>query len=919
MDKVARFIVKNRIIIYIVMLFITFFSAIMIPRVQINYELADYLPEDSETAQTLRRMEEEYGDSGVLFMMIKDVSREDAESYVSKIESIDYVESVSFDREDANYYSDFNALYTINLSVDNYAEEVTYVIDDLTIEFDDYRIYFDGPAYVNQEVENIIGIEMPLIIILAVGITLLILTFSARSYVEPFIFLGVVMVAVIINLGTNIIFDDISYITRSVAAVLQLGLSMDYSIMLLNRYHETLKETTDHESAMIKALSGSFRPISASSMTTVAGMVALMLMSYGIGFDIGSVLAKGIVFSLISVFVLMPGLLVTFHKLYERFKKRSMAPRNGPFLTLAFKTRKVMPFILFFLVIGSFFLQIQNEFRFSDEIEIASRDEVRQFFSQNRQVLLIYEDEDDFEAKESQMIERLEALEIDGQRPLQSSTAITTTALRRLDSETLTDLMDADEEMVETLFGIYAMEQGDIFEAVNTQSLIAFLDTLRDDPYFNEFLDESIKEDIDRLYAFIDHLENAYDYEEAAEILETENQEMLALYYAYENEDFDFNASQAQQTATIIAAILFGDFDTSMTIPFDSLMRFIDERIEQGDIEVDSGTKTQVELLVGLKDHLDGTITKDDFNELSGFDSIYSKVVFGFYHSQNTLESDYKVQAEPLFRLVDDLRSDYEFIYSALSPKEHEAIDDLLKEFERANTSLKGIETRRMLFTFDLPSEGENTSKAIESMRSITSDVFGENASLAGEIISTNDIEESFYGDYILIALITVMAIFILVFIAFRNYLIPIILVFVIQGAIWLSMGINVIMGSPIFFLSYLMVIAIQMGATVDYGILITSNYLEQRLKHPKYNAMKIAIKQSLPTVFTSGLILITAGLSVGFISSISSISEVGILLGRGATISIIFVTIVLPSILLAFDRFIFKAMLIKSDKKNAE
>jgi len=917
MEKIARAIVKNRILIYVVMFLVTILSALLIPRVPINYELADYLPEDSETAITLRRMEEEYGETGVLFMMIKDVHASDADGYANDIEAMEHVESVSFDSEDEHYYSDFNALYSINLTVDNYAPEAGDVIDDLNDTFaDEYGVYFDGPAYTNLEVERIIGREMPIIVFLAVAISLIILTLSARSYVEPFIFLGVVSIAIVINLGTNIIFDDISYITRSVAAVLQLGLSMDYSIMLLNRYHETLKDTSDHEEAMIKALSGSFRPITASSMTTVAGMIALMFMSYGIGFDIGSVLAKGILLSLISVFVLMPGLLVTFTALYERFKKRSMAPRNGPFLTLAIKMKKAMPFLLFALVIGSFALQVQNEFRFTDEVAIPSRDEVRHHFSQTRQVILIYDDTDDFETKEAAFLERLEAMEIDGERPLLSRSAITTTALQRLTIDELETMMEMDEEVIRTLFGLYAMEMNDADASLDTMQLIEHLYAMRDHPFLAELNENTLHEDIEELYAFANHLRNAYNYEEAAAILDTDDNQMLALYYAYENEDFDFDASPAEQSVVIMTAILFGEFDPNMTLPFDALIHFIHERIEAEDIEVDDESQAQIEFLLKLDAMLDDAIGPEDFSTLADMETVYSQLLFGHYIAHHELSENYHARAQPLLALIDDLRTSHTEIEALIAEDVHEDIDQALSAMNQAENALKGEHTRRMIFTFDLPAEGPKTAQAIESMRTMTYDVFEGEASLAGEIISTYDIEQSFYGDYILIALITVGAIFVLVFTAFRNLLIPIILVFVIQGAIWLSMGINVIMGTPLFFLSYLMVIAIQMGATVDYGILITSNYLEQRERNGKYEAMREAINQSLPTVFTSGMILITAGLSVGFVSSISSISEVGILLGRGATISIVFVTIILPSLLLAFDAWIFKTML-GSGKKD--
>ena len=242
------------------------------------------------------------------------------------------------------------------------------------------------------------------------------------------------------------------------------------------------------------------------------------------------------------------------------------------------------------------------------------------------------------------------------------------------------------------------------------------------------------------------------------------------------------------------------------------------------------------------------------------------------------------------------------------------SIHEIASQVRTGVSNFNSDKHSRMVINLDITaSQKEKNKKTIELIKKEVSNIYnGENHYLAGQNMVSYDIEKAFKSDLLKVNLITIIAILIILLISLKSLLLPIILVFVIQGAIYISMSTSYIFNQPIFFMSYLICICIQMGATIDYGIILTSKYLYSRKEKDKNESMKDAIRSALPTILTSGTILVVAGFIVYFISSEMAISSIGLLLGRGTIISIILVLFLLPSLILLLDKPILKLMLHK-------
>ena len=317
MRKVTDFIVKARYVFLTLFVILAIFSLYLGTKVNINEDIMKYLPETSEIKIGKDIMDEEFieQDSSVLNVMFKGLSDTEKEDTLKKLESINGVSSVLYENTD-EYNRDKYTLYVLN--VDDYdhsktAENVYNEVNEMKPEAMSGSIY--------SEWKPVLQIW---IVVVAIAMAMIILTILSESYIEPWLYLISIGVAVFINKGTNIIFPSVSNITDSIVAILQLALSMDYSIMLSNRYRQEREKEKDKTKAMKNALYDSFKAISSSSITTVVGLLALVFMSFTIGRDLGLVLAKGVLLSLVSIFFCLPGLLVLCDKLIMNSKKKTI-------------------------------------------------------------------------------------------------------------------------------------------------------------------------------------------------------------------------------------------------------------------------------------------------------------------------------------------------------------------------------------------------------------------------------------------------------------------------------------------------------------------------------------------------------------------------------------------------------------------
>lgn len=391
MKRFSEFVVKFRYLFFGAFAAMLIASFIMLPHVASNYDIADYLPDDMETRQALTVIEKEFGLNSFVSVMVKGVSVGDANAIADELREAETIKLVTFDAGSSAHYKDGCALIKLTTVGDDYSQSTKSAVAaaEEILRSHGFTFYMSGSAVNGTRMQEAIGKEMLPIMLISVAIVIAILLLSSRSWFEPVIFLIVVGVAILINLGTNLVFGEISYITKSVAAILQLALAMDYSIVLLHNFDLFVEKGEKANDAAAHALAVSVKPIVSSSLTTVAGLVALMFMSFGIGFDIGMVMSKGIIISMLTVFFLMPGLLVLFHKPLKRLSHRPV-PLGGPQLAKgAIKGRFVLPVLLIALIATGAALQSFNTYSFEEVNESEDQAQIQAVFGQPESTMII--------------------------------------------------------------------------------------------------------------------------------------------------------------------------------------------------------------------------------------------------------------------------------------------------------------------------------------------------------------------------------------------------------------------------------------------------------------------------------------------------------------------------------------------------
>jgi predicted RND superfamily exporter protein len=303
------------------------------------------------------------------------------------------------------------------------------------------------------------------------------------------------------------------------------------------------------------------------------------------------------------------------------------------------------------------------------------------------------------------------------------------------------------------------------------------------------------------------------------------------------------------------------------------------------------------------------------FSELVGIDREVVEVLYMAYaYNQEqygpvvTGIDDYDVPIIDMFLFLYD---QYKEGYVTLDSNLDEKLTTLYDTLHDAQLQLQGSDYSRLVLNISLPVEGQETYDALEEIRGIAAQYYSKDSViLVGNSTSDHDLESSFASDNIIISVLTALFVMIILFFTFQSAGLPVLLVLTIQGSIWINFAVPSIEGQTVFFIAYLIVSAIQMGATIDYAIVISNRYLQLKQQMPLKEAITETLNQSFPTIFTSGSILTCAGFLIGEIASDATVASIGVALGRGTLISIILVLFVLPQILLMGDIIIEKTAL---------
>lgn len=668
---------KSRAIekVFIVMVLI---SAVMAPFVEVNYDLTEYLPDSVESRQGLNIMEDTFGYPGTARVMIKDVTLYEAKAYKDRLEKVDGVDRILWLDTGTNvfsgegfidytsidqYYKDDCAVMDVIFEEGDTSKKTSAAIDDMK-EITGEKGCYVGMAVQDKSVAKNVRSEMQMILVIGVFMIFLVLCLTTNSWVEPFLYLTVMGVAVVINKGTNLFLGEISFLTNSVSAVLQLAVSMDYSIFLIHAFTRYKKAGMGQTEALRAAIDEALNSIFASSLTTIVGFIVLVFMRFSIGYDMGIVLAKGIVCSLLTVVLFMPAMIIRLAGWMERTAHRPFLPEFDRLSRGIYRVRYLVLAVVAVLVLPAYTAQGMNSYMYGNDAVGAG-----------------------------------EGTEV-----------------------------YADEQEIDRIFGRSNM----------MMALVPSGDNVRE----REF-----------------------------------SQELSDLPY----------------TKTVMSL--------SQTLPEGVPESFLPESV------------------TGL------------LHDESGWSRILIYVRS-------------KGESEAAFRYADEISA-------------------IMKEY--------------------YPGESY----------------------LVGATPSTQDIKATITEDYSRVNTLSLIGVFVVVMFSFKSILIPLIAMIPIEVAIFINMAVPYIAGETMIFMGYIIVSSIQLGATVDYAILTTNNYIACRKTMEKEAAAVETLKRSIPSILTSGSILTIVGYILYHISSIAAIGDMGHLIGRGAILSMLLVCTFMPALLVLGDRIL--------------
>lgn len=474
--SIANFIVNKHKAIEILFIFAIVASIFCIDKVKVNQDITSYLPEQSETRIGLSTMNEEVITYGSAKIMLSNVTYEQAGSLARKLENISGVKEVKFDESEA-HYKGTNALIELTVAGEDEDPVSIATMEQVKGLLNEYDTYISTGIGQEEESAASLGHDMNIILALAVVIIVAVLVLSTKAYAEIPVLLITFGVAAILNMGTNFWLGTISSVTKSIAVVLQLALAIDYAIILCDRYMEE-HEYLEPVEAVKVALSKAIPEISSSSLTTVSGMLAMMFMQFKLGYDMGLVLIKAIILSLVSVFLLMPGVILIFSKLIDKSHHKCYVPHIAFLGKFASATKYVIPPVFVVVLVLAFLGSSNCLYLYdSNSVESAKKSEAKiarekienTFGADNQFVVLV--PAGDYEA-EAKALAKLESMDFVGSALGLANQKINDDyhLTDKITPRQFAELTDLDVEIVDILYSAYAYKQeqyGPVFTGID--------------------------------------------------------------------------------------------------------------------------------------------------------------------------------------------------------------------------------------------------------------------------------------------------------------------------------------------------------------------------------------------------------------------------------------------------------------------
>ena len=373
MKRIAKFIAYHPKTITIIAVLLLIPAAIGYINTFVNYDILSYLPGDLDSVKGENELDETFNSASMSFLVIEDMPSKDVAALKEKIAKVDNVSSVIWVNDIADisipqeiipqavkdiFYSKDGkcTMMLIQYKYKAVTDETMKAIEDVRGLLNN-QCFLSGMGVIMKDTRDLADSQAPIFIAIAIAIALVVMTFCMESWIEPWVLLAALCMAVVYNMGTNLIFGQISYITQCIAAILQLGVTMDYSVFLIDRFEEEKPKYADKRDAMASAIQGAFLSLSGSSLTTIFGFLALCFMDLSLGKDIGLVMAKGVVFGVLTVTIVLPALVLQCDKIIHKYRHRSFIPKFDKLNNFVVNHKKVWVAIFVVLFIPSYIMQ----------------------------------------------------------------------------------------------------------------------------------------------------------------------------------------------------------------------------------------------------------------------------------------------------------------------------------------------------------------------------------------------------------------------------------------------------------------------------------------------------------------------------------------------------------------------------------
>lgn len=615
MQKIADFIVKKRVVVMLFMLVIAVICAFLSTKVIINEDMTSYLPDDSAMKQGMDIMSSEFPEtesSQTVRVMVQDLNTAQKQEVLNILENLEYADSVDYD-DSEDYNKGNQTLYIVNTEYGYGTDEEKLLEDNIASSLDSYTAVIKND---DSSVEPI-----PVYIMLAAVVILLAVLFTmCGSWFEPLLFLITIGIAIVINSGTNFFLGTVSNVTSMISALLQLVLSMDYSIILMNRYRQELEHTTDRGKAMSSALTHAFSSITGSSVTTIVGLLALVFMSFKIGMDLGIVLAKGVLISMLCVFTVLPGIILLFSNIIQKTAKKVPHIPMKWLGTFSYKFRIPVAIAFAAIFVGSYIMQGNTETVFT----LSNEDPIAEVFPKSNAIVLVYDNEDD------EAVTKLAEQLVESDEKVKSAASYSTMLGKQYQADELaaelgkmSDELDLDADMLKILYYNYYSPETDI-----KMTASEFLKFVSDDVLSNDMLSDRIDDEMK------DKAELISEFSDAAKLTEGKSAKELAEIFGIDEELIEkmlllyYSENDGAECGTMTLPV-FADFvvnDIAKNPDYSSVF--------------DSDTLAMTETLLTFTDAEKMTVpcTCSEIASMLGFDEETAKLLYVYYYAS---QADY--------------------------------------------------------------------------------------------------------------------------------------------------------------------------------------------------------------------------------------------------------------------------------------